>query len=292
MWLHLSFLYEISRHAAENWVHLLIFLHFYPVLPKSYLPSLTTGLLSTRRCDPCSLSSEHCPSVGCKCRLHKLCQWNTTWLYCSAGSAVVPGHPTAFLQQKEWNSFHLFPCNSKWFPSCPSLSWWRHRPAWTEMSKFYVPLSQSKAVSPHELIHGSRADPSEQGLFLKTHHEAPITAQVVWLTATPGTKSSWASIGLPTRLITSFLPKLFPSLISSSSDTAAALSRSSPGPVPLTRVQSASEHPQSSPTLCPAQPNLTDRRLLHMGWSPLAQSHRSTTCSLCLAILADFQPMQ
>lgn len=30
------------------------------------------------------------------------------------------------LQQKEHNSFHLSPCNLKWFPSCPSPSWRKH----------------------------------------------------------------------------------------------------------------------------------------------------------------------
>lgn len=149
MWLHLSFLYEVSRQAVENWVHLFVFPCFYPVVPKPYLPSLTTGLLSIRPCEPCSLS-EHCPSAGPKQCWPKLRQRNKNSLNSSAGSAAGPGQPTSsLLQEKECNFFHLSPCNLKWFLICPSLSWWRHCTTWTEMSKFYLSLSQSKAVSLH-----------------------------------------------------------------------------------------------------------------------------------------------
>lgn len=87
-------------------------------------------------------------------------------------------------------------------------------------------------------------------------------------------------------------PQLASFLISLSSSTAAAPSLSSIEPASPIRQQSPSEHLQSSPILCPHTAHLPGCRSLCVGCSPLPQSQRSSTRSHCLAVLANFQPVQ
>lgn len=157
MWLCLSLLYEVSRQAVENWVHMLVFLHFYPVIPKPYLSPLSTGFLSTIPCDPCSCSLEHCPA-GCQECLHKPWWWNKNSPQCR--ESCCSRSTNILLQQKEHNSFHLSPCNLKWFPSCASLSWWKHcttlfipKAGKSHKNKFSVPWVCFQQLS---LIHFAR----------------------------------------------------------------------------------------------------------------------------------------
>lgn len=67
-------------------------------------------------------------------------------------------------------------------------------------------------------------------------------------------KSSQASIGLLTLLITSFLPNLLPSLINLSSDTAAALSPSSTEPARWHGSRARPNTPRAPPSSAPARP--------------------------------------